>query len=82
MLSVADVKVTGITKVGAKYLAAIEGPDRRSFNISLDDHLLDATVKSIDAEGVVFLETGADLGSGGKAREIRKALRRAAEDNR
>jgi Tfp pilus assembly protein PilP len=78
-LSLADAKLTGIIKSGDRYLATVEAPDRRSYSIRADDRLLDAVVKRIDADGVVFMELESSGFSGGGPREVRKTLRPAAE---
>ena len=78
-LSLTDVRVTGILRSGQNFIAILEGPDRISYSARPKDRMLDAVVKSIDAKGVVFVEQSEMTGPG---REIRKPLRRAAEDNR
>jgi len=74
-LAITDVTLRGITKVGARYLAMIEGPDKRSYTVNAQDHLLDGFVKSVDAEGIVLVEQDA----AGRGHEVRKTLRVAAE---
>jgi hypothetical protein len=78
-LSVVDVRVAGILRLGEQFVAILEGPDKRSFNARVKDRLLDAVVKSIDAGSVVFVEQS---DGGGPGREIRKTIRRAAEEIR
>jgi Tfp pilus assembly protein PilP len=74
-IAIADVKLRGITKVGDKYMAMIEGPDKRSYTAHVQDRLLDGFVKSVDALGIVLVEQD----SAGRTHEVRKALRQAAE---
>jgi hypothetical protein len=74
-LALADVSVTGLTKAGPKMFAILMGPDKQSFVLHVNDRLLDATVKAIDQQGVVFVQQM----EGGKQQEIRKTLRAAAE---
>jgi hypothetical protein len=74
-LSLADVTVRGVLRAGDRMLAILEGPDKQSFNASLDDKLADASVKLIDPQGVVFVVHP----DGASPVEIRKALRSAAE---
>jgi Tfp pilus assembly protein PilP len=74
-VAIADVKVTGTTKVGKKYRAIIESTDRRSYTVSEGDRLLDGVVKSIDADGVVFTEQAADITGAPRAHEVRRSLR-------
>jgi len=77
-LSVADAQIRGIVRHGEEMLAIAEGPDERSFVLHVKDRLLDAEVKAIDLQGVVFLER-LEGASGRAPREIRKPLRPAAE---
>jgi Tfp pilus assembly protein PilP len=78
-LSLADAKLTGIVKAGDRYLATVEAPDKRSYSIRVDDRLLDAVVRRIEPDGVVFMEIDANPYSGTGPREVRKTLRPAAE---
>ena len=73
-LALADVAVTGLTKTGKGMLAILQGPDKQSFVLHVKDQLFDATVKSIDSQGVVFVQT-----LDGRPQEVRKTLRAAAE---
>ncbi len=52
----ADVIVRGIVRSGSTSLAILEGPNKQSFVTRVKDRLLDATIVSIDADGVVFSE--------------------------
>jgi hypothetical protein len=72
-LALADVTVKGVVRNGDTMLAILEGPDRQSFVTKVQDQLLDAEVKSIDLDGVVFLASG--------RQEVRKLLPSAAEVN-
>jgi len=74
-LSLADVTVRGVLRAGDTMMAILEGPDKKSFNAKLEDQLADASVKTIDAQGVVFVIRP----DGASPVEIRKALRSAAE---
>ena len=73
-----SARVGFVVRHGDQMLAIAEGPDDRSFVLHLKDRLFDAEVKSIDAQGVVFVEL-VDGATGRAPREIRKALRPAAE---
>jgi hypothetical protein len=77
-MSITDIRISGILRSGQHFVAILEGPDKMSYSARPKDRLLDAVVKSIDAQGVVFIEQSEMTGPG---REIRKTLRRA-EDNR
>jgi hypothetical protein len=80
-LSVADVKVTGISKgpSGQFHSAIIEGPNKLSFLVKPNDRLLDGVVRRIDALGVVFIEHQADASGAVQGREVRKLLHPPAE---
>lgn len=74
-LSMADVSVKGIVRAGATIVAILEGPDGKSFVARRQDKLQDAVVKSIDVNGVVFVEQVVDALGVPHARDVRKALR-------
>jgi Tfp pilus assembly protein PilP len=74
-LSLADVNVRGVLRAGDMVMAILEGPNKKAFNVKADDKLADATVKSIDEGGVVFVVRP----DGTNPVEVRKALRSAAE---
>jgi hypothetical protein len=75
-LVLADVTVRGIVRSGPTMLAILEGPNRQSFVARPDQKLRDATVQSIDAGGVVFVEQAA----GTRPMTVRKTLRPSGED--
>lgn len=76
-LALADAQIRGIVRHGDQMLAIAEGPDNRSYVLHVKDRLLDAEVKAIDAQGVIFVER-VDAATGRAPREIRKPLRPAA----
>jgi hypothetical protein len=81
-ISLADVEVTGVVRRGNVMMAILQGAgQQQSYVARVNDRLLDAVIKSIDARGVVFAEAGT-AGAGGRPQEIRKALRGAAEGYR
>ena len=75
-IALADVTVKGIVKNGKVMLAILEGANKQSFVARVQDRLMDGAIKSIDNEGVVFVEV-ADPGM--RPNEIRKTLRPAGE---
>jgi hypothetical protein len=75
-VSLSDVSVRGIVKSGTTMLAILEGPNRQSFVTRVKDRLADATVVSVEADGVVFAEQ-ADPGMAPS--QVRKTLRPAGE---
>ncbi|MCC7007569.1 MAG: hypothetical protein IT184_02020 [Acidobacteria bacterium] len=76
-LSLADVVVKGVVRNGTTMLAILESPGRQSFVTRVKDRLIDATVVSIDRDGVVFSDR-----SGGTPTEVRKPLRPQGEEVR
>jgi len=76
---VADVAVKGIIHNGTTSIAVLEGPGGRSFIARSKDHLQDAVVKSVDADGVIFVEQVVDAIGTVRSRDVRKPLRAGAE---
>jgi Tfp pilus assembly protein PilP len=74
-LALADVSVKGILNNGGSVMAVLEAPGGHSYVARSKDKLQDAVVKSIDAEGVVFVEQQVDAAGAVHARDIRKTLR-------
>ena len=79
--ALADVTVTGIARAGSTWFAILENPDKQSYVAHLKDTLADATIKTIDSQGVVFVEAF-QPGSTARPQEVRKLLRSLAEVNR
>jgi Tfp pilus assembly protein PilP len=79
--SVSDVMVTGIVSSGTARMAILQGPDKTSYVAKVGARIMDATIKSIDAHGVVFVEL-MEPGNTARPQEYRKTLRPAAEVNR
>ena len=79
-LGVADVTVTGIVKAGGGFIATLRSHDGKSFSAKTRDRLQDGEVKSIDAEGVVFVQEAADALGVVKPREVRKTLRQTGAE--
>jgi Tfp pilus assembly protein PilP len=78
-VAVADVVVKGIIQNGHSVIAVLEGPGGRSFIVRSQDRLQDGMVKTIDAEGVVFVERVVDGAGAVHSRDVRKPLRASAE---
>ena len=75
-LALADVSINGLARVGKTMMVILEGPNKTSYSARVGDRLADAQIKSIDAQGVVFVEM---YEGGGRGQEIRKALRTTVE---
>jgi hypothetical protein len=74
-LALNDVTVRGVIRAGTTMMAILEGPNKQSFTIRPKDRLFDATVVTVDADGVVFSQQAEGLG----ASQVRKSLRPAGE---
>jgi hypothetical protein len=79
--ALADVTVTGVARLGSQWMAILENADKQSYVARVKDTLSDATIKTIDAQGVVFVEAF-QPGSTARPQEVRKLLRSLAEVNR
>jgi len=68
------VAVTGIVRIGAAdtRVAIIQNVDKQSYVAKVGSRLADGVVKSIDAAGVVFVESGEPGVT--RPREVRKLL--------
>jgi hypothetical protein len=75
------VLVTGIVTAGTTKMVILQGKDRQSYVAKVGTRIMDATIKSIDAQGVVFVEL-VEPGTTMRPQEFRKTLRPAAEVNR
>lgn len=73
-LAVEDALVTGIVKAGSAFIAILRAPDGKSFMAKNQDHLQNGVVKTIDADGVLFVQQAADAMGVVRPREVRKAL--------
>jgi hypothetical protein len=74
-VSLNDVTIRGVIRAGTTMMAILEGPNKQSFTIRPKDRLFDATVVTVDADGVVFSQQAEGLG----ASQVRKSLRPAGE---
>lgn len=77
----ADVTVTGLVRFGNQMTAILQGADRMSYVAKAGSKLADAVIKSIDKQGVVFVDIP-QPGTGGRPQETRKLLRQVSGDNR
>ena len=61
----------------AGFIALLQAPDRKTYNVRVGDKLFDGTVKSINQEKVVFSQDVNDPLSLVKQREVPKPVRQA-----
>ena len=78
-LSVNEVSLRGIVFSNGRYLAVLQASDDRTYILRGEERLFDGSVKSIFADGVVFLEEVNDPLSLVKEREVRQTLGGAEE---
>ena len=74
-MMVQELSVRGVMQGTGGYLAMIQGPDKKSYIVHAGDKLMDGTVKSINAQGLVIVQNVNDPLSIEKQREVRKLLR-------
>jgi hypothetical protein len=75
-LSTAEVVVTGIYQ---GRIAFLKGPDGKTFQARVNDHLADGIIRSITPQAVVIMQEVNDPLSLVKVKEVRKGLR-ASDD--
>ncbi len=78
-LAVNEILVRGVVQINGRFVAMIQGPDGRSYNIHQGDKLADGTVKSVTREGLVIAQEVNDPLSTAKQREVHKLLRSLEE---
>ncbi len=74
-LSVGDISVRGLLQSRSSFYAMVQGPDGKTYMMHAGDKLLDGTVKSVNAEGLVIVQEVNDPLSLVKEREITRKLR-------
>jgi Tfp pilus assembly protein PilP len=74
-LSVADISVRGVMQSRGSLIAMIQGPDSKTYIVHSGDKLLDGTIKSITAQGLIVIQDVNDPLSLVKQREVSKLLR-------
>jgi type IV pilus assembly protein PilP len=74
-MTAADISLNGILQSRGKFVALIKGPDNRTYIVHKGDKLLDGTITTITAQGLVILQEVNDPLSLVKQREVRKLLR-------
>ena len=80
-LGINDLSLRGIVFSAGEHLAVIQSPDDRTYILRGDEQLFDAVVKTINAEGVVFLQEVNDPLSLVNEREVLRTLQ-GPEDGR
>jgi Tfp pilus assembly protein PilP len=74
-----EISVRGVMQNGSTLIALVIGPDKKTYIVKAGDKLLDGTIKSVNEQGLVIVQSVNDPLSLDKTREVRKILR-SAED--
>lgn len=74
-LGAGELSVRGILRSRSGYVAILQGPDNKTYLAKAGDHLLDGSIKRIEAQAVVLIQEVTDPLSSVKQREVRKGLR-------
>ena len=64
-------------EIAAGFIALLQAPDSKTYNVRVGDKLFDGTVKSINQEKVIFSQDVNDPLSLVKQREVPKPVRQA-----
>jgi Tfp pilus assembly protein PilP len=76
-LLIGEVNVKGVLRDKSGFIAMLQGPDNKTYNVRVGDKLLDGSVKSITQEQVIFSQDVNDPLSLVKQRDVPKPVRQA-----
>jgi hypothetical protein len=76
-LLIGEVTVKGVLRDRSGFIAMLQGPDNKTYNVRVGDKLLDGSVKAISQEQVIFSQDVNDPLSLVKQREVPKPVRPA-----
>ncbi len=74
-LMVNELSVRGVVRSQGALVAAVQGPDNKTYLIRRGDKLLDGTVKAVTEEGLTIVQDVNDPLSIVKQREVQRLLR-------
>lgn len=74
-MTLAEISVRGVLQSKGSLVAMIQGPDNKTYIVHQGDKLLDGTIKSVTAQGLIVIQEVNDPLSLVKQREVRKLLR-------
>jgi len=74
-MTVGEISVRGILESKGGLVAMIQGPDNKTYIVHTGDKLLDGSIKSITAQGLIVIQDVNDPLSLVRQREVRKLLR-------
>jgi Tfp pilus assembly protein PilP len=78
-MAVAELILKGVFQSRGHYVAIVQGPDNRSYNVRVNDRLFDGFVRAIAPNEIVLIQEVNDPLSVSKQREVRKPLRASSE---
>jgi len=74
-MTLAEISVRGVLQSRGNLVAMVQGPDNKTYIVHQGDKLLDGTIKSVIAQGLIVIQEVNDPLSLVKQREVRKLLR-------
>jgi len=74
-IAVAELSVRGVMQSRNGLIAMVQGPDNRTYIVHQGDKLLDGSIKTITAQGLIIEQDVNDPLSVVKQREVRRLLR-------
>jgi Tfp pilus assembly protein PilP len=74
-IAVAEVSVRGVMQSRSGLIAMVQGPDNKTYIVHQGDKLLDGSIKTITAQGLIIEQDVNDPLSVVKQREVRRLLR-------
>lgn len=74
-ISVSEIALRGVVRSGSEFVALVQAPDGRTFQLRRNDRLFDGSVKQITIDAVVFMQDVNDPLSLVKQREVRKTMK-------
>ena len=74
-MTLAEISVRGVLQSRGTLVAMVQGPDNKTYIVHQGDKLLDGTIKSVIAQGLIVIQEVNDPLSLVKQREVRKLLR-------
>jgi hypothetical protein len=73
-MTVAEISVRGVMQSRGLLVAAIQGPDNRTYLVRAGDKLMDGVIKALTPEGLIIIQDVNDPLSVVKQREVQKRL--------
>ena len=74
-IAVAEISVRGVLQSRNGLIAMVQGPDNKTYIVHQGDKLLDGSIKTITAQGLIIEQDVNDPLSVVKQREVRRLLR-------